>query len=84
MGLTEQGLGGKAKQSALRTALDTRTTDTEDFREAARETTTLLGPDSSVHSEHDYERLWQYFGALPSAHEAGPVCKFARWMSIQE
>ena len=76
------GAWGKSKQNTLKTTLDTRTEYSDDFREAARRTAALLG--STAESDLDFAFWWHKLGTLPSCHEAGPILKLARWMSIQE
>lgn len=76
------GSWGKAKQTALTTYLACRTSESNDFQEAARMTAALHGRDCD--SDEDFDYWFQFLSRLPSATSAGPICKFARWLSIQE
>jgi hypothetical protein len=76
------GAWGKTKQSAHKSYMDKTTVNTESFREAARKTAALLG--KACVTEDDYAYWYRYASRLPSCVAAGPVCKFARWMSIEE
>lgn len=76
------GSWGKAKQTALLGYLSSRTSRSPDFRAAAFATASLL--DKVCESDEDYEFWFRWASRLPSCCEAGPICKFARWMSIQE
>ena len=75
------GAWGKAKQQAHLGWMSSHTQDSPEFREAASITSSML---KRPIEEADYPGWWQYFGSLPSCTEAGPLLKFARWMSIQE
>ena len=75
------GAWSKVKQQAHFWFMSCHTIDSLDFREAAARTSELL---NKPIDEADYLAWWQYCGSLPSCTEAGPLLKFARWMSIQE
>ena len=76
------GAWGRAKQHALRSAVSSRSASSPDFIDAAQKTSQLLG--ETVSSEEDYSEYWRMFQSIPSCHFAGPVLKFARWLSIAE
>jgi hypothetical protein len=76
------GTWGKSKQGAL--AALQRSTDktSESFRDAATRQAAMMGRRCDT-AEH-FDEWWQFLGRLPSALEAGPLLKFARWNSIEQ
>ena len=77
------GAWGRAKQAALRTSTLTRSSHSAEFRAAATRQAQLLRK-PVPQSDEDFEVAWRRFQTLPSCHEAGPVLKLARWLSINE
>lgn len=75
------GRWGKEKQTThakLCNGLITK--ESARFLHAAEKQALLEGRDPAT----SLELMWQRFGSLPSCVEAGPVLKFARWMSIND
>ena len=81
-GPLRSGAWGRSKQATLRQTLAHRSLESADFQAAARRTGELLG--RPVETRADYEAMWARLGSLPTCNEAGPICKFARWLSINE
>lgn len=77
------GVWGKTKQTTLTAYIESRTSWSVDFRAAADRTVELVGG-QPCDSDADYEYWFRRAARLPSCVSAGPVLKFARWMSIQE
>ena len=76
------GAWGKGKQVALVRLLEVTTSHCPRFREAAFKQASLLGQAPST--DADYDAWYGFMSELPSCVEAGPQCKFARWLSVQE
>ena len=75
------GAWGKSKQIFHKRYMESHTSDSLDFVEAAKKTAYLAGLDAT---DLDYDYWFNVMGRLPSCTEAGPVCKFARWHSIEQ
>ena len=54
-----------------------------DFRIYADATAALKGS-AQPHCDADYEEWWQKLVSCPTFIDAGPVLKFARWLSIEQ
>ena len=77
------GAWGKAKQEALRDFTSTHTACDAAFRQAALKQQRLNGVDENS-SDASFDEFWRFLCCLPSCVSAGPVCKFSRWMSIEQ
>ena len=75
------GAWGKSKQTYHKRYMDSHTENSADFRSAADKTAQLLG---QYATSMDYSYWCTAMGKLPSCCEAGPVCKHARWHSIEQ
>ena len=76
------GAWGRATRAAHREWVQTHSTDTPVFREAAVLTARHLR--KPCFTEQDYARWYAVVEKLPSCVAAGPIPKFARWGSIQQ
>lgn len=76
------GVWGRSKQTALTSYLQTRSSSSADFRAVAERNAALAG--RLCTSDADFDEWFRWMARLPSCVSAGPICKFARWMSIQE
>ena len=75
------GAWGKSKQVYHKRYVDSNTTASARFREAATKTAAMCGKPTT---NMDWDYWWQVLACLPSCVQAGPVCKFARWHSIEQ
>ena len=72
---------GRAKQEALKTIMESLDSTDAGFRAVAREQAILDGVRRGL-TDVEYEERFKAMGSMPSCHEAGPACKFSRWMSV--
>lgn len=76
------GAWGKTKQTTHQQWHDNVTVEDEAFRDVARRQAALLG--RPITDEREYDEWLVYAGRIRSCMECGPVCKFARWMSVEQ
>ena len=72
---------GQAKRETLTHVLETETTDSPAFREAAIQQAEFEERSTSA---MDWDYWWKRVATIRSCLEAGLVCKWARWHSIEE
>ena len=72
----------RVKEAMLKRWCERHNSTSEDFRAYAREQARAAG--RSCTTDAEYESEFRRMSSLPSCEEAGPILKFARWMSIQE
>ena len=77
------GVWGKGKQQFLVRLEGTKTSADVEFRAAAVLQAELNNEREPV-SEDDFEQWWGRVCRLRSAHESGPVLKFARWDAVAD
>ena len=72
---------GRAKQEALKTITETLDSTDASFRAVAQQQAIVDGVRRSL-TDEEYEERFKAMGCMRSCHEAGPACKFSRWMSV--
>ena len=77
------GVWGSGKQAALTRIGDTRGPECADIQLAAKRQAALLGQ-SEPSSPDEFQSWFAELLRQRSCHEAGPILKFARWLSVDQ